>query len=678
MKRCGGVASLVCISFIAAGCGAADPTERPFTFDDADRLREPYHAMISPDGSWLSYGLGDTLWVAAVSGENQQFERHPISAGLSLVRSGDPFMAWSPDGRRLVFQADPDRTVGRDFGAAPMFVAHFDGPEYEVAVERLLDDSVSSRIGRVINAGNLGPVIATRWGGPVWSPDSRRLAFFGWPAGDEETPALQLYVADLETGDLTRCTSDSLLKTGLAWSPDGRWLALARVTEQGRGRGRIELIDAEAEAEADARPSRVIHEGDRAFGDLQWAPDGRRLFVRPNGGAPFILAVTQNDAVVATAELPSAAYAGWTPDGTGLVAAIADGMGSRLSLIDPTSGDARHLTGPDTLFRARSVGGAPGRTVTAYTAEAGDLPANAWVARVDIEKVALNEPRQMTPANAWLDSVAVARARVYRWTASDGTPLSGQLLVPAGYDGTRPLPLVVMPYGAYRNAFPSTEDFMTRGLQVLVGLGMAVVRPNTRGIASERQTDGYGAVQLADTHALLEALARDGIIDPQRVALFGHSHGGAMVYYYMSHSDRFVGGVAVNGAADWVFQARRQDMTGLPWGLGGTPDELPDKYHQYSPLENAHAVSAPLLAVAGAGDTQIPPRNAIAMVDRLRSLDKPAELILFEDEDHWIREPENVRRFWERVVEFMQNALHVTVRQPGERSDPLSEPADRS
>lgn len=360
-----------------------------------------------------------------------------------------------------------------------------------------------------------------------------------------------------------------------------------------------------------------------------------------------------------TAELPGAAYAGWTPDGTRLLASVSEGVGSRLALVEPASGTIHHLTGADTLFAVASVGGVEDRTLAAFTTEAGDLPADAWVARIDTREGILHDPRRVSAANDWLDSVAIAQARVYHWPAANGDTLSAQLLLPADYDGSDPLPLVVMPYGAYNNAFLSTQDFMTRGLQILVARGVAVVRPNTRGIASEQQTDGYGEVQLADTHLLLDALAEDGIIDPERVALFGHSHGGAMVYYYLTHSDRFVGGIAVNGAADWVFQAERRDMTGLPWGLGGPPEELPEKYQRFSPLENADAVSAPVLAVAGAGDTQIPAHNATVMVDRLRGLGRPAELLLFEDEDHWIREPENVREFWDRVLAFFQDVLHL-------------------
>jgi dipeptidyl aminopeptidase/acylaminoacyl peptidase len=73
-----------------------------------------------------------------------------------------------------------------------------------------------------------------------------------------------------------------------------------------------------------------------------------------------------------------------------------------------------------------------------------------------------------------------------------------------------------------------------------------------------------------------------------------------------------------------------------------------------SPLLNAHAVTAPLLAVAGAGDTQVMPHNAARMVDALRALNKTAELLHFADEGHLIVKPENRRLFWTTVMAFLK------------------------
>jgi dipeptidyl aminopeptidase/acylaminoacyl peptidase len=290
-----------------------------------------------------------------------------------------------------------------------------------------------------------------------------------------------------------------------------------------------------------------------------------------------------------------------------------------------------------------------------FGAESGTLPLDLWAARLTPEGQ-LRERRRVTHANPWLDSLASAEALIYRYHSAAGDTLEAQLfLPPASMLRRGSLPLVLIPYGLYLNEFPTGEYFLERGIQPLTTIGYAVIRPNTRE-SVRLATHHYGEAELEDTLQLLDALTADGLVDPSRVALIGHSHGGAMVYSYLTHSDRFCTGIAVNGAADWVFQSRLQGMVGLPGAMSGTPDEVPAEYEAASPLANATRLRVPLLAVAGAADSQVPPQNAISMVEALRLLGKPAELLYFEDEGHLIEREENIRRFWARVFQFLASS----------------------
>ena len=61
------------------------------------------------------------------------------------------------------------------------------------------------------------------YGGPVWSPDSRRIAF--------TDKRLALWYVDLEAGAARRIDSSTFARQGSfqpAWSPDGRWLAYSK------------------------------------------------------------------------------------------------------------------------------------------------------------------------------------------------------------------------------------------------------------------------------------------------------------------------------------------------------------------------------------------------------------------------------------------------------------------
>lgn len=183
--------------------------------------------------------------------------------------------------------------------------------------------------------------------------------------------------------------------------------------------------------------------------------------------------------------------------------------------------------------------------------------------------------------------------------------------------------------------------------------GYVIIFPNTRGYSSEVQKDEYGKVQLQDTHSLIDQIKREFNVDLSHLWVIGHSHGATMVYYYLTHSDLFRGGIAINGAADWIKQAALKSMTGLPNGMAGTPEELPDKYRAYSPLENINNLKKPMLIVAGKRDGQIPYEiNAVAFHNLEAN---NTRLILFDDEGHLIQSSQNKKVLQREIDSFLNN-----------------------
>lgn len=75
-------------------------------------------------------------------------------------------------------------------------------------------------------------------------------------------------------------------------------------------------------------------------------------------------------------------------------------------------------------------------------------------------------------------------------------------------------------------------------------------------------------------------------------------------------------------------------MECFPGLMGGTPAERPAAYAEFSPASNARLVTAPLLGVAGALDTQILPKNVAIMADSLAAAGRQSQSIIFSDEGH--------------------------------------------
>ena len=152
--------------------------------------------------------------------------------------------------------------------------------------------------------------------------------------------------------------------------------------------------------------------------------------------------------------------------------------------------------------------------------------------------------------------------------------------------------MLLIPYGGYANRYPRMTYFLNELAFSLLKEGYRLFFLNTGGYANQRLGRDYGKVQLVDTELFLQQWKKEKN-ESLPVYLMGHSHGATMVYYYLTHSSVFKAGIAINGASDWVEQAKLKRMTGLPGEMGGTPEELPVVYAAASPMSGCPKKHSP-------------------------------------------------------------------------------------
>lgn len=242
--------------------------------------------------------------------------------------------------------------------------------------------------------------------------------------------------------------------------------------------------------------------------------------------------------------------------------------------------------------------------------------------------------------------------------ASNGTN-TALLYFPKSYKKSKSkLPLIIMVYGCYTDKYPSASYFMDTIILDYVNKGFAVAKLNTRGLCDENLFDGYGKIQLEDTEVFVDHITKKYPINKNEVIVAGHSHGATMVYYYLTHSNKFAAGLAFNGASDWVKQAQQASMTGLPQEMGGTPEELPKKYKAYSPLENINSRMKPMFIITGAKDSQIIDSiNSKVFVEKAKKLNLNIEYHCFEDEGHVFLKKQNKRLIREKLEAFLDSLI---------------------
>ena len=272
-----------------------------------------------------------------------------------------------------------------------------------------------------------------------------------------------------------------------------------------------------------------------------------------------------------------------------------------------------------------------------------------------------------------LPETALARKLPFAYRASDGLLVRGFVLLPPGADPAR-VPLVAYVHGGPINHFRAGDyDGI---VQLLVNRGYAVFESNFRGSTGHGRDYalapdgdyGNGRVQQDIVEGTRWLLAQ-GIGDPQRVGIAGHSFGGYSALLGVTFQPGlFKVGVAGAPPADFGWSMRWLHESG---NQGSRPDRSlaasmrllgmdvddPASYahlRAQSPLANAEKLRRPLLLLAGGEDRTVPIREVISYAAVLRRLGKDVSLYVEANGGHSPSEP--LPR--EAYVYLMEAMLH--------------------
>lgn len=371
---------------------------------------------------------------------------------------------------------------------------------------------------------------------------------------------------------------------------------------------RVVRPDGTAVAELDDTKGGTEELGLEVLGFAPLAGDTRLLIAHQRRGRwePMIWDVSLGEETDLALDLPGDVSAEWYPDGSGLLVVHSFEARSGLFRFDLATRSLIEIETP-----AGSVSGATARPdgTVEYLWSSAASPSEV---RSTTGEVVLDPPGFKAPG-----SVPVQDA----WVEGPGGRIHALVQRPAG-DG--PFPTLFEIHGG-----PTwhDSDAFASGPAAWIDHGYAVVRVNYRGSTGYGRawTDALkhrvGLIELEDIAAVRDWAVSSGLADPARLILAGGSWGGYLTLLGLgTQPDAWALGLAAVPVADYV-TAYHDEMEALKAMdrtlLGGTPEEVPDRFRASSPLTYVDAVRAPVYISAGVNDPRCPIRQVENYVDRL-------------------------------------------------------------
>lgn len=257
-------------------------------------------------------------------------------------------------------------------------------------------------------------------------------------------------------------------------------------------------------------------------------------------------------------------------------------------------------------------------------------------------------------------------AEELRWRSPDDLEIQGWLYRARLASGEKPKGTVVFIHGG---PTAHSEDRVNPQIQFLTFCGFHVLDPNYRGstgfgleFQEKIKEDGWGGCEQEDIKAGIEALIEQGLAEPYRVGVTGTSYGGYSSWCQITrYSPVPVAAAApICGMTDLIvdYETTRPDLR--PYSeemLGGSPEEIPEKYRERSPINFVQQIKGKLLIVQGLQDPNVTPENVKAVREKLDRVGIEYEVLAFEDEGHGILRPKNLKTLYLRLAEFFERAF---------------------
>ncbi|MBV35645.1 MAG: peptidase S9 [Rickettsiales bacterium] len=660
---------------VAASTQAIATDNQTFTAEDLVTLKRVSGATLSPDGSMVAYHLRSTdleadkglydiytvssdgktttqitthkaadtsptwskdgnsiYFLSSRNGSNQLYNYNIKSKKLSQITdfpvSVDTYKI-SNDGEHLVFSA----TVFPECDSFECSKENFEKQKNAKATGKLyhktfarhwdtwLDGTQSQLFSAELSktgAENVRPVshslngnVPSRpFGGAeeyTISPDGENVVFTLRIADEKESRStnFDLYQVSIKGGEAINITTDNpAWDTQPVFSPDGTKLAWLAMDRPGFEADRLQIHLKDLES---GKVTNLTKDWDRSVSSYHFGHDGKTIYVTGNNLGKKSL---------------------WAFD------------------IDSKT--------PTLLTDKGYVGGiSVGQDQLIYQYDDLQNPADLY--RLDLDS---KQSQQITQVNkVHTKNFKLGEYEQFKFDGWNDETVYGYVVKPADFDPKKKYPLAFLIHGGPQGSFGDHFHYRWNP-QTYTAQGFVAVMIDFHGSTGYGQefTDSisgdWGGKPLEDLQKGMAYIDKTyDYIDTDNSCALGASYGGYMINWIAGQwPDQFKCLVNHDGVFDnRMMYYATEELWFVEWENGGTYYDVPENFEKFNPVHHVKNWKTPMLVVQGTKDFRVPETQSLGTFTALQRQGIPSQLLVFEDENHWVLKPNNSIQ-WHNVV----------------------------
>lgn len=629
------------------------------TAQTADRLAKATSFRTNPAGTAFLFDIGQELGLAYFDG----------TAAIKLTKSGGAkqHVTFSPDGKRIAFVRG-NNLFAVDVATQTEVQLTTDGGAdvFNGKGDWVYEEEIFNRNGRAY------------W----WSPDGSRIAFlrfddapvkkfnlidlqpvrgrlesYAYPKPGDPNPTVRLGVVSAAGGkpallDMGEYKPEETLISRVGWVGETNTV-FAYV--QNRTQTWLDFVTWSAPG---AKPKKLFRETTKAWvddpGEPHFLSDGSFLFPSERSGWKHLYHYDASGKLIAQVtkgdwELKSVLRVDANEKTVYFSAAYHSALGSDLCRVT-LGGETEVLT-------------EKGQTHRVSLAPSGLLFVDRFSDPMTPTRANLVEVGKGTVRK--LDTNPVYEKEQYKFgkyervriPMKDGFELEAAITLPPNFDPKKKYPVWLFTYAGPHA--PTIRDEWGGGRimeQSLATSGIITFRVDPRSASGKGARSAWacykqlGVQELKDLEEAVAWLAKREYVDASRVGISGHSYGGFMAAYALTHSKTFSAGIASGPVTDWkLYDTIYTERYML------TPAENADGYAKSSCVAAAKNLTGKLLIVHGMMDDNVHMQNSVQLADALQKAGKEFELMLYPQARHGI----GGQHYLKLQLEFIRRTLGV-------------------